>query len=152
MTPSGDLDDTRFVGGYIRYADANNNYSALVYKQATGNCVGADGKDYCLRLIKWNGVVNELAVIGVDLVPGTKYKILAQAEGTDLRAKIWDADALGVADPNPGVWVYDGGGFPTVYPITAVDADYDSGQVGLLGDFTNGIDVVFDNFVVSSVP
>jgi len=152
LTPDGVLNDDRFVGGYIRYEDANNNYSALLYKQATGNCVATDGKNYCLTLIKWNGVVNELARIGVDFVPGTKYKILAQAQGTDLRAKIWDADALGTADPNPNVWAYDGVGFPTVYPITAVDADYASGQIGLLGDFNNGTNVVFDNFQVSPIP
>ena len=149
LTPSGDLDDGRFVGGYIRYEDANNNYSALLYKQSTPNCVGGDGKNYCLRLIKWNGAVNELAKIGVDFSPGTTYKILIQAEGTDLRAKMWQGTG---ADPNPGVWIYDGGGFPTVYPITAVDVDYAAGQIGLLGDFNNGINVDFDNYVVGTIP
>jgi type II secretory pathway pseudopilin PulG len=151
LTPSADLDDGRYVGGYIRYEDANSNYSALLYKQASGNCVSTDGHSYCLTLIKWNGAVNELARIGVHFDPGVKYKIRVQAEGSNLRAKIWDADALGTADPNPGVWVYDSGFFPSVYPITAVDADIGSGKVGFLGDFNNGTNVVFDNIVASPI-
>lgn len=154
MTPDANLTEDRFVGGYIRYEDANNNYSALIYRD-TGVCfANAVPKNYCLRIVKWNGAVIPLAGIGigVDFVPGTKYKILTQAEGTDLRAKIWDADALGLADPNPGVWAYDSVGFPGVYPLTAVDADYASGQIGLLGSFNNGENVVFDNYTTSAIP
>lgn len=149
LTASGDLPGGGFAGGYVRHEDSNNNYRALIYRKDGSACLGLV-EDYCLRLIKWDGAITELAAIGVDFAPATKYKILAQAEGTNLRAKIWNADALGAADPNPGVWIYDGGGFPAVYPVTAVDTSYASGKIGLLGDF-NGIDVVFDNFVVSVV-
>ncbi len=151
FTANGDLNPDRFVGGYIRYEDANNNYSALLYRKGGLACVGL-AQEYCLRLIKWNGAITEIARIGLDFTPGTTYKILAQAEGTDLRAKIWPL-ALGTADPNPGVWVYDGAGFPTVYPIAGVDGDYAAGQVGFLGDFNSaGREVVFDNFAVNPVP
>lgn len=154
-----------FVGGYLRYVDANNNYSFLVYKHntvvdpvaVTGGCVGDDLKDYCLRIVRWNGGETDLGSIGIDFVAGVKYKMLAQAEDEDLRAKIWNANlptaaipGLDVADPNPNIWVYDGVNFPEVYPITANDDDYDSGRIGLIGSF-NGVNVDFDNFSVSPI-
>jgi len=153
LTASGDLNNDRFVGGFLRYDNANNNYSFQVYRQSTGNCVGADGKDYCLKIVHWNGFfANDIgSPIGIDLVPGVKYKMLAQVEDDDLRAKIWDADALGLADPNPNIWVYDLANFSTVYPIEVQDTTIASGQIGLLGDWTNGVNVVFDNFAVSPI-
>ncbi len=153
LTASGDLNNDRFVGGYLRYDNANNNYSFQVYRQSTGNCVGADGKDYCLKIVHWNGFfANDIgAPIGVDFVPGVKYKMLAQVEDDDLRAKIWDADALGLADPNPNNWDYSDGTFPTVYRFEVQDTTIASGQIGLLGDWTNAVNVIFDNFSVSPI-
>ncbi len=137
------------VGGYLRYVDANNNYSVLVEKQTSANCLPGDGKGWCLKLVKWNGVsVTELAKIGADFALGTKYTILAEVEDDNLRAKIWPA-ALG-PDPNPGVWAYDVG-FPTTYPIATTDSDYAGGQVGFIGDWTNGANVVFDGIAVTPI-
>ena len=153
LTASGDLNNDRFVGGYLRYDNANNNYSFQVYRQSTGNCLAADGKDYCLKIVHWNGFfATDIELpIGIDFVPGVKYKMLAQVEDDDLRAKIWDADALGTGDPNPGIWVYDLANFPTVYPIEVQDTTIASGQIGLLGDWNNGVNVVFDNFSVTPI-
>lgn len=153
LTTSGDLDDDRFVGGFLRYDNANNNYSFQVYRQNSANCIPGDGKDYCLKIVHWNGVVtNDLAVIGADFDPGVKYKMLAQVEDDNLRAKIWDSDALGLADPNPGNWDYADATSPTVYRMEVVDATIASGQIGFIGNWINGEDVVFDNFSVNPIP
>jgi type II secretory pathway pseudopilin PulG len=153
LTTSGDLDDDRFVGGFLRYDNANNNYSFQVYRQNSANCIPGDGKDYCLKIVHWNGVItNDLAVIGADFDPGVKYKMLAQVEDDNLRAKIWDSDALGLADPNPGNWDYADATSPTVYRMEVVDATIANGQIGFIGNWTNGEDVVFDNFSVNPIP
>ena len=153
LTTSGDLDDDRFVGGFLRYDNANNNYSFQVYKQNAANCIPGDGKDYCLKIVHWNGVIaNDLAVIGADFDPGVKYKMLAQVEDDNLRAKIWDSDALGLAEPNPGNWDYADATSPTVYRMEVVDATIANGQIGFIGNWINGEDVVFDNFSVNPIP
>ena len=77
----------------------------------------------------------------------------------DLRAKIWNANpptdpinpGLGPIDPNPNDWAYDGIIFPAVYRMEIQDTTIASGQIGLLGDWTNGVNVVFDNFAVSPI-
>lgn len=177
LTPSANFNanviPNGFVGGYLRYVDAGNNYSFLVYNHnnpinlgavpPTGGCIDDDLKEYCLRIVRWDGGENDLGSIGIDFIPGVKYKMLAQVQDDDLRAKIWNANppfdplnplpnpGLGLADPNPGDWAYDGAAFPTVYPITADDDDYTSGQIGLLGSGFNGANVVFDNFSVTPI-
>lgn len=163
FTPSGDIDTgaigPAMVGGYLRYQDAGNNYSAIVEKTA-GNCLPGDGLPYCLRIVKWNGALTTLGTVGANLnfTAGIKYKLVAQMEGQTLRAKVWNANlpadpipGLGLADPNPGIWVYNAINFPTVYPVTATDTDYANGQTGLIGDWTVAVDVDIDNFAVTRI-
>lgn len=161
LTASADLaNPNAFVGGYLRYVDAGNNYSFLVYRQGAGNCLPGDGKNYCLRIVRWNGAETDLGSIGIDFDPLVQYKMVAQVEDDNLRAKIWNpladtgvgpGNPMGLADPNPGIWVYDGVNFPSLYPIAAVDNTYASGQIGLLGSGFNGPNVVFDNFEVTPI-
>ena len=149
LTPTGGVDidapavnPEAVVGGFLRFVDVNSNYSVVVEKQTSGNCVGTDGNGWCLKLAKWDGVsVTELSRIGIDFALDTKYKILAEVEDDNLRAKIWDTiGGTVIADPTPGT-----------FDITATDPDYSQGSVGFLGDWTNGADVIFDNLSVSPI-
>jgi len=165
LTPNGDIDFGSFgapakVGGFLRYQDQNNNYSALVEK-TTGNCLPGDGLPYCLKIVKWDG--NNATALGtlganLDFTNGIKYKMLAQVENDKLRAKIWNANlpgdpipGFGPVDPNPANWDYTDGTFPTVYRMQVEDGTYSNGQIGLIGDWTNGANVNFDNFVVTPI-
>ena len=163
LTPNGDIDFGAFgpamVGGFLRYESQNNNYSTVVEKTA-GNCIGGDGLPYCLKIIHWDGAVTTLATLGanLDFTQNIKYKMLAQAEDNNLRVKIWNANlpgdpipGLGLADPNPGNWDYTDGTFPTVYRTEGADTTIASGQIGLIGDWTNGANVIFDNFSVTPI-
>ncbi len=160
LTADGDINDGRFVGGYLRYVNAGNNYSFLIYRKNTGlDCAGVGGglgRNACLKIIHWNGFfTNELATIEADFNANVQYKMLAQVEDDFLRAKIWDplaleaGNPLGLADPNSGNWDYTDGTFQSVYRIEIQDATIANGQIGLLGDWTNGVSVVFDNFSVT---
>jgi hypothetical protein len=161
-----------FVGGYLRYVDANSNYSFLVYKHVNpinvgagiGGCVGNDLKEYCLRIIYWDGVNENIiagpgagAELGIDFLPNVRYKMLAQVEDDFLRVKFWDPLALeagaplGLADPNPGNWDYTDGTFVNVFRREVQDNTLASGQIGLLGNGFNGANVVFDNFSVTPI-
>lgn len=168
LTPSANFDATvnpnGFVGGYLRYESANSNYSFLIYRQGGGNCVAADGKDYCLRIVYWDGVNENIlggagagAELGIDFTPGVRYKLLAQVEDDFLRVKFWDplaleaGNPLGLADPNPGNWDYTDGTFLNVYRREIQDNTIASGQVGLIGSGFNGANVVFDNFFVTPI-
>jgi len=187
LTPSANfaasINPGGFVGGYLRYVNANSNYSFLVYKHnnpinpgavpPTGGCDGNDLKNYCLRIIYWDGVnQNNIGTdLGIDFADGVRYKMLAQVEGDKIRAKIWDPLAdngtvlgvltpLGLADPNPGIWtgnlLYNPNpppgtppAFQNVYRKEVQDNTLASGQIGLLGSGFNGANVVFDNFQVT---
>jgi len=177
LTANGDINDGRFVGGYLRYVNANNNYSFLVYrKNPLLNCtggVGGFGKNACLKITHWNGFfVNVLATIEADFDANVQYKMLAQVEDDFLRAKIWDPLAdngtvpgtpipLGLADPNPGDWTYVSSPpappvvpplpYESVYRMEVQDTTIANGKIGLLGDWTNGVSVVFDNFFVTPI-
>ncbi len=149
LTPTGGVDiDTpvlnpeALVGGFLRFVDANGNYSVVVEKQTSANCNPSDGFGWCLKLVKWDGVsVTELARTGVDFTLDERYKIMAEVEDDNLRAKMWDTvGGTIVTDPTPGTW-----------DITATDSDYSQGKVGLIGDWSNGADVVFDNFAVTPI-
>ena len=162
-----------FVGGYLRYVDANENYSFLVYKHnnpinvgaGTGGCVGNDLKEYCLRIIYWDGVNENVidpgpgpgAELGIDFFPNVQYKMLAQVEDNNIRVKFWNplalegAVPLGLADPNPGNWDYTDGTFVNVFRREVQDNTIASGQIGLLGNGFNGANVVFDNFSVTPI-
>jgi type II secretory pathway pseudopilin PulG len=164
LTPDNDIDVGAFgpamVGGFLRYESQNNNYSTVVEKTA-GNCLPGDGLPYCLKIIYWNGAsVTTLATLGanLDFTQNIKYKMLAQAEDNNLRVKIWNANlpgdaipGLGLADPNPGNWDYADATFPTVYRTEVADTTIANGQIGLIGDWTNGANVVFDNFAVTPI-
>ena len=150
-----------FVGGFLRYVDANDNYSFLIYKTNSANCIPGDGKKYCLRIIHWNGVENIIdpgTELGIDFDDGVRYKMLAQVEDNDIRVKFWDPTALeagnplGLADPNPGNWDYTDGSFVNVYRREVQDNTLASGRIGLLGSgFDGPNNVVFDNFSVTPI-
>jgi prepilin-type N-terminal cleavage/methylation domain-containing protein len=164
LTPDNDIDFGVFgpamVGGFLRFQDQSNNYSTVVEKTG-GNCLPGDGLPYCLKIIYWDGAsVTTLATLGanLDFTQNIKYKMLAQAEDDNLRVKIWNANlpgdaipGLGLADPNPGNWDYADATFPTVYRVEVTDTTIASGQIGLIGDWTNGAKVVFDNFDVTPI-
>jgi prepilin-type N-terminal cleavage/methylation domain-containing protein len=156
-----------FVGGYLRYENANSNYSFLIYRQPGGNCVGADGKNYCLSIVYWNGGENFIVPVGpgpgdklgIDFDDGVQYKMLAQIEDDFIRVKFWNpldleaGNPLGLNDPNPGNWDYTDGTFVNVYRREVQDPGNNiaSGQIGLLGTGFNNANVVFDNFKVTPV-
>jgi len=164
LTPSADIDlgviGPAMVGGFLRYESQNKNYSTVIEKTG-GNCLPGDGLPYCLKIFYWNGAVAApLATLGanLDFTQGIKYKMLAQVEDDDLRVKIWNANlpgdpipGLGLVDPNPDNWDYTDGTFPTVYRLEIADTNIASGQVGLIGDWTNVANVVFDNFSVTPI-
>lgn len=136
-----DLPFGGFVGGYIRFFDENNNYRIVITRQPMGNCVLNDLKDYCLNIIYWNGTASTLlGRIGVDFNPEVNYKLLAQADGDTIRAKFWNADALGVEDPTPNIWA-----------VEVQDSNISSGKIGFLGNWNNGQLVLFDNIIVSPI-
>ncbi len=153
-----------FVGGYLRYVSANENYSFLIYKQPGGNCLPGDGRNYCLKIIHWDGVNENNIVgpgagaeIGIDFDDGVRYKMLAQVEDDFLRVKFWDplaleaGNPLGLADPNPGNWDYTDGTFVNVFRREVQDATIASGQIGLIGSGFNAANVIFDNFSVTPI-
>lgn len=161
-----------FVGGYLRYENANSNYSFLVYKHnipivgANGGCVGNDLKEYCLRIIYWDGGLNPIAgpnpegaELGIDFADGVQYKMLAEIEDDFIRVKFWNpldleaGNPLGLNDPNPGNWDYTDGNFVNVYRREVQDPGNNiaTGQIGLIGSGFNNANVVFDNFKVTPV-
>jgi prepilin-type N-terminal cleavage/methylation domain-containing protein len=163
LTPNGDIDRAftpAMVGGFLRYESQSSNYSTVVEKTG-GNCLPGDGLPYCLKIIYWDGVFPlTLGTLGanLDFINDVKYKMVAQAEDDNLRVKIWNANlpgdaipGLGLADPNPGNWDYTDGTFPGVYRFEVTDTTITNGQIGLIGDWTNGATVVFDNFNVTPI-
>ena len=127
--------------------------------------MGNDLKEYCLRIIYWDGVNENVidpgpgpgAELGIDFFPNVQYKMLAQVEDNNIRDKFWNplalegAVPLGLADPNPGNWDYTDGTFVNVFRREVQDNTIASGQIGLLGNGFNGANVVFDNFSVTPI-
>lgn len=137
---SDHLTNDGFVGGFIRYVDQNNQYRFLVERQSTGNCIGNDQKDYCLKIIHWNGLGTTLGSVGIEFLPGVNYKLLAQADGETIRAKIWDSDTLGLGDPTPNNWT-----------VEVQNSEITGGKIGFVGSWNNSESVTFDNIYVSTL-
>jgi len=81
-------------------------------------------------------IFNSLAVVNVNLTPGNQYTITLEASGSSITGSIWNFGQVGTG---------------LVGQVSAVDATYASGSVGLLGVTQAPMptaDTTWDNFLV----
>ena len=127
---NGSLGSTEYVGLVFRFQNSSQYYLAKLY--CSSNCGGSPNDDvYSVELETFDGgATSTLASSTFTFVDKEYYSLKVSAVGDELNAKIWQTSTA-----EPANW-----------DITATDASYTQGEIGLTTTTTT---TFFDNVAVN---